>query len=207
MKLWTSEHTFEHPWETVAKAAWRKYPNPLNPGVTGIDVLNRHVDTAGRLQTHRLLITKWAFPTWVHGILGSDATCYGSEVSTVDPKQKSLELKTTNLTLNEIISVDERLTYTPHPENKNHTILKQEASINVRGVPLSGYLEGVVEGTIDSNAGKGRQAMEMAISKIKNEMEELAKAAQHAAQKEMTLVAKRFDSIKLLDTDKKSAQH
>lgn len=34
------------------------------------------------------------------------------------------------------------------------TILKQEASINVRGVPLSGYLEGVVEGTIDSNAGK-----------------------------------------------------
>jgi len=49
--------------------------------------------------------------------------------------------------------------------------------------------------------------MEMAISKIKNEMEELAKAAQHAAQKEMTLVAKRFDSIKLLDTDKKSAQH
>ncbi|CAH1644913.1 unnamed protein product [Spodoptera littoralis] len=31
MKIWTSEHTFNHPWETVAQAAWRKYPNPITP--------------------------------------------------------------------------------------------------------------------------------------------------------------------------------
>ena len=59
---------FRHPWETVAKAAWRKYPNPLNPGVTGIDVLNRHIDSRGRLESHRLLITKWSLPSWVHGV-------------------------------------------------------------------------------------------------------------------------------------------
>lgn len=34
------------------------------------------------------------------------------------------------------------------------TILRQEASITVRGLPLSGYLEGVIEGNIDTNAGK-----------------------------------------------------
>ena len=49
--------------------------------------------------------------------------------------------------------------------------------------------------------------MEMAISKIKGEMEELAKSAQLAAQKEMTLVAKTFDNIKLLDNDSASFPH
>lgn len=30
-------------------------------------------------------------------MLGTDATCFGSEISTVDPNQKTLELKTTNV--------------------------------------------------------------------------------------------------------------
>ncbi|KAF6019780.1 SLMO2 [Bugula neritina] len=197
MKLWTSEHTFEHPWETVAKAAWRKYPNPMNPGVTGIDVLNRSIDSRGRLESHRLLITKWSLPSWVHTMLGTDATCFGSEVSLVDPKSKTLELRTTNLTLHDYLSIDETLVYSPHPSNKNHTLLKQEASINVKGLPLSGYLEGVVVGNIDNNAGKGRQAMEWAISNIKSEMEELAKTAQTVsltAQKELTKTMQFIDT-------------
>ena len=37
----------------------------MNPGVTGIDVLNRKIDEQGRLQSHRLLITKWSLPSWV----------------------------------------------------------------------------------------------------------------------------------------------
>ena len=32
-------------------------------------------------------------------MLGTDATCFGSEISTVDPAQKTLELKTTNVSL------------------------------------------------------------------------------------------------------------
>lgn len=43
--------------------------------------------------------------------------------------------------------------------------------------------------------------MEFAISTIKKEMEELAKSAQLAAQKEMTLVSNKLDTIKLLDRD------
>lgn len=51
-----------HPWETVTKAAMQKYPNPMNPSVFGVDVLDRSVDTEGRLHSTRLLSTEWGLP-------------------------------------------------------------------------------------------------------------------------------------------------
>ncbi|XP_048451444.1 PRELI domain containing protein 3A-like [Rhincodon typus] len=54
-----------HPWETVIKAAMRKYPNPMNPNVVGVDVLERNLDTRGRLHSHRLLSTEWGLPSIV----------------------------------------------------------------------------------------------------------------------------------------------
>ncbi|KAJ8972072.1 hypothetical protein NQ317_019701 [Molorchus minor] len=63
MKIWTSEHTFNHPWETVATAAWRKYPNPHNTAVIGTDVIERRV-VDGVLHTHRLVSSIWYFPKW-----------------------------------------------------------------------------------------------------------------------------------------------
>ena len=54
-----------HPWETVAQAAWRKYPNPMNPGVKGIDVVERKVDAKGVLRSHRLMATEWGIPDWL----------------------------------------------------------------------------------------------------------------------------------------------
>lgn len=53
-----------HPWETVVKAACRKYPNPLNPSVLGTDVIDRKVKD-GVLYSHRLVTTQWRFPTWI----------------------------------------------------------------------------------------------------------------------------------------------
>lgn len=56
-----------HPWETVAQAAWRKYPNPMSPGVIGTDVVERSV-VDGVLHTHRLVSTKWYFPRWAQAV-------------------------------------------------------------------------------------------------------------------------------------------
>ena len=55
---------FSHPWETVVTAAWRKYPNPHNPAVIGMDVVDRKVDEQGILRSHRLLSTSWGLPGW-----------------------------------------------------------------------------------------------------------------------------------------------
>ncbi|XP_054580002.1 PRELI domain containing protein 3A isoform X3 [Eptesicus fuscus] len=155
MKIWSSEHVFGHPWDTVIKAAMRKYPNPMNPCVVGVDVLERSVDRRGRLHSHRLLSTEWGLPALVKAILGTSRTLtYIKEHSVVDPVEKKMELCSTNITLTNFVSVNERLVYTPHPKNPAMTVLTQEAIITVKGISLGSYLEGLMANTISSNAKK-----------------------------------------------------
>ncbi|KAM4689161.1 PRELI domain containing protein 3A isoform 2-T2 [Discoglossus pictus] len=142
----------------------RKYPNPMNPCVVGVDVFDRSLDTQGRLHSHRLLSTVWGLPGLVRAILGTNRTLtYIKEHSVVDPIEKKMVLCSTNITLTNLVSVDERLVYKPHPENPEETVLTQEAIITVKGVSLSSYLEGLMANTISSNARKGWDAIEWII--------------------------------------------
>lgn len=52
----------------VIKAAMQKYPNPMNPSVVGVDVLDRDVDKQGRLHSKRLLSTEWGLPSIVKSV-------------------------------------------------------------------------------------------------------------------------------------------
>ncbi|XP_050763015.1 PRELI domain containing protein 3B isoform X3 [Gymnogyps californianus] len=160
MKIWTSEHVFDHPWETVTTAAMQKYPNPMNPSVVGVDVLDRHVDPSGKLHSHRLLSTEWGIPSIV----------------------KSISF--TNL-----VSVDERLVYKPHPHEPDKTILTQEAIISVKGVSLSSHLEGLMANTISSNANKGREALEWVINRLNAEIEEFTASARGTMRNSMAAAA------------------
>uniref|UniRef100_A0A1B0C1Z8 PRELI/MSF1 domain-containing protein n=1 Tax=Glossina palpalis gambiensis TaxID=67801 RepID=A0A1B0C1Z8_9MUSC len=56
--------------------------------------------------------------------------------------------------------------YEPHPTDSGETLLKQEASVSVRGVPLSHYLGDLLTSTISENAVKGRQGLEWVIGRI-----------------------------------------
>ncbi|XP_024619692.1 PRELI domain containing protein 3A isoform X1 [Neophocaena asiaeorientalis asiaeorientalis] len=133
----------------------RKYPNPMNPSVVGVDVLERSVDSRGRLHSHRLLSTEWGLPSLVRAILGTSRTLtYIREHSVVDPVGKKMELCSTNITLTNWVSVSERLVYTPHPEDPGRTVLTQEAVITVKGISLGSYLESLMANTISSNAKK-----------------------------------------------------
>ncbi|KAL1766021.1 PRELI domain containing protein 3B, partial [Sigmodon hispidus] len=80
---------------------------------------------------------------------------YVQEHSVVDPVKKTMELKSTNISFTNMISVDERLTYRPHTQDPEKTVLTQEAIITVKGIILSSYLEGLMASTISSNANKG----------------------------------------------------
>ncbi|XP_063320864.1 PRELI domain containing protein 3B-like [Pelmatolapia mariae] len=178
MKIWTSEHIFNHPWETVTKAAMQKYPNPMNPSVFGVDVLDRSVDTEGRLHSTRLLSTEWGLPALAKSMFGVTRTCtYVQEHSVVDPKQQTFELQSTNISFTNLVSVDEKLTYKPHPQDPEKTVLTQEALISVKGVSLSNHLEGLMAKTISVNASKGREAMEWVIRRLNAEIEELTATA------------------------------
>jgi len=174
MKIWTSEHIFNHPWETVTQAVWQKYPNPMNPSVVGMDVVERKVEN-GELYSHRLVTTKWGFPRWAEMILGPTNLCHASEHSRVNPHRKEMVLKTTNLTFCSFVAWQEHITYKPHPKDSEKTILQQDAVITVHNVPLTNWIENYITGQISYNATKGRQAIEWVVSRINDEVEELKK--------------------------------
>jgi hypothetical protein len=173
MRIWSSEHVFNHSWDNVVKAALQKYPNPLNPGVIGVDVVDRRIED-GIIKSHRLLTTHWCMSPWIAKLLGGNKTCYASEHSQVDLKTKTLSLRSRNLTYNNIINVDERLVYSIHPTDSSKTLLKQEAEITVQNVPLIDYMENLVANKINTNASKGRQAIEFIIEKMNSITDEAA---------------------------------
>ncbi|KAF7996651.1 hypothetical protein HCN44_002297 [Aphidius gifuensis] len=193
MRIWTNEHTFNHPWETVAQAALRKYPNPMNSAVLGADVIDRQV-VNGVLHTHRLVVSEFKFPSWTHAIIGHANVCYASEHSEVDPVKKAMLLKTRNLTFCKYISVDETLKYVPHPTDKTKTVLKQEAIVMCRGVPLASYMEDLLTKKISFNAGTGRQAVEWVIN-LDKEVKELANSAAKSIDESFTQTKRQFDDI------------
>jgi len=173
MKIWESQHTFSHPWETVTKALWRKYPNPLNPHVIGVDIVDRRVTPEGHLFSERLMTTEWGLANWVKKLIGFDEHAYAHEISAVDPENKTLSINSRNLTFESKVNVEERITYSPHPEDPDKTLMTQQAIVTVQGVPLTSYMEQLMTTSIAGNASKGREALESVIVRVQNEAKDI----------------------------------
>uniref|UniRef100_A0A0N4ZMG3 PRELI/MSF1 domain-containing protein n=1 Tax=Parastrongyloides trichosuri TaxID=131310 RepID=A0A0N4ZMG3_PARTI len=168
MQYWGEEYIFDHPWHTVVAAAWRKYPNPLNNAVTGMDVLSQNVD-GSTLKSERILQSQFSVPGWAARITGFSGTQYSHEYSEVDVDKKEMNLLTRNLNGSSFITVDEKLIYRPHPTDPNKTILKQEASVSVNLPAFTDTCERAFLSTYSSNAEKGRKGVEWVIDQIKKE--------------------------------------
>ncbi|XP_031827703.1 PRELI domain containing slowmo [Nomia melanderi] len=193
MKVWTSYHIFEHPWDTVVQAAYRKYPNPLNPSVLGTDVIERHVDK-GILYSHRLVTTEWRLPRWVASFFGN-GPCYGSEWSEVNPQTKEMVVKTVNLSLGTHISVGEEVRYTSDPEDPNKTLLTQQAVVSIKGIPLIDQMERLLTKTIEQNAKKGRMAIEWVIERIQADMKDITTLTKRGMDDLQSAAKKSLDDI------------
>lgn len=113
----------------------------------------------------------------------------------MNPTARHMILKTINLTFCKYIAVDETLRYMPHPKNPEQTLLKQEAVVTVKGVPLNAYMEDLLANKISLNAGKGRQAMEWVISKLDSEVKDLANSAVKSTDEIIFQTRKSIDDI------------
>lgn len=103
-------------------------------------------------------------------IIGTPKVCYASERSVVDPNERQMTLKTTNVTFGSFLSMDEILQYRPHPTDPSKTLLRQQATVSIEGVPLNRYMEEVLTKNIHNNANRGRQGLEWVINKINTEV-------------------------------------
>jgi hypothetical protein len=167
MKVWSNQYTFNHPWETVVRAAVTKYSNPKYPSVLGVDVVDRVVHN-GLIKSHRLLTTHWNLLKFA--ILAKDRLCHASEHSEIDINKKTFTFRTRNLTFTNLINVHETCVYAEHPEDKEKTILKHESVITIKNMPLIGRLESMTANSISTNADAEAKAIELLINSTSSQM-------------------------------------
>lgn len=105
------------PWSftSVAKAFFRRYPNPFSKHVLSEDVISRTIDpTTGNLYTVRLISKTNKKPAWMDFI--GESIAYVVEESIVDPKQQRILTRTRNINLATYLSVIEFCNYHPTPD-------------------------------------------------------------------------------------------
>lgn len=102
---------------------------------------------------------------------------YVRETSELDPKTKKLTMKTQNLSMCNVLTINETITYTVNPQDESSTMFKQEAQI-LAGSALSrfsSYIEDFCLTRFRDNAAVGRAGFEMVLEKLN-------KARQEASQ-------------------------
>ncbi|KAF9938717.1 hypothetical protein BGZ75_007308 [Mortierella antarctica] len=175
MKFFQATHTFDHSWAQVTAANWMKYPNEQCPHVVAVDVLERHVDPeTGVLRTERLLTCNQNAPALVLKFLGGSTVSYVRETSELDPKTQKLTMKTQNLSMCNVLTINETITYTAHPHNESSTMFKQEAQIAAGSAlsRFSSYIEDFCLTRFRDNAAVGRAGFEMVLEKLKQARQE-----------------------------------
>jgi len=166
VKLFSTEHTFRHPFDRVTSAFWRKYPNEHAAHVKAVDVTDRRIDDQGRLITTRLMSCESAVPAWLRGA-GLPQSCYVAECSVVDPAAQKMVVKSSNLSGASLMVVEETCTYssvpapvaavsTPATPVPSHTHYRQEPKITAFLPFLSPKFEAY---TLSNMTHKSREGM------------------------------------------------
>merc|ERR1712108_134677 len=137
------------------------------------DVVDRKV-VDGVLHSHRIVSSDWGLADWVQRLIGANKVCYASEYSTVDPKNRLMEMRSKNMSFCNVVNMEEKMTYTPDPEDPDRTLMKQETVVTVQGVPLTSYMEGIIVNTVSSNSSKCRAlSLSSSLEKLKSEYVDL----------------------------------
>ncbi|OZC08953.1 PRELI-like family protein [Onchocerca flexuosa] len=165
-----------HPWDTVTRAAWCKYPNPMNSNISGIDILRQHSLIDGSLRSERIIQSHFSIPTWATKLTGFSGTQYSYEVTEINPAKKKMTLITRNMNAGRFLRVDERLLYKPDPCNRDRTILQQEAAVSVDLPAFADYCEKMFLNIYETNARKGRKGLEWVIDQFNSSSRSVSNA-------------------------------
>jgi len=171
MKFFSSQCSFDYPWDHVSASTWRKYPNEMSTHVVAVDVLRREFDKkTGILTTERLITCRQNIPNWLLAVVGGRNISYVREVSEVDPMQKTLTLRSQNLTMCNLLSVQEIVTYSPDRSDPSKTIFDQQARI-VAYAAIQRLCNKIEDWSVErfkQNADIGKIGFEMVLNRLAN---------------------------------------
>jgi len=192
MKIFSSTHLYDYSWDQVTTANWLKYPNPNCAHVVHVDILNRELDPAtGILHTERLITCRQPIPAFFRRILGAGDLSFAREVSHVDPVGRVHASTTWNLSMRDVMTVEERCDYrvaavdeadaTPALSEslEGRTVFVQEARISalVNFSRLASRVEDFALARFDENAAIGRRGFEWVLERLWKEGAAVARLA------------------------------
>lgn len=185
VKLFSAEHTFQHPFDRTTSAFWRKYPNDAAAHVKAIDITDRRIDAQGRLITNRIMSCESALPSWLKAA-GLPQQCFVAESSVVDPRTRTMVVKSSNLSGASLMVVEETCTYQQCPTNPTtSTHYKQEAKITAFLPFLAGKFESYSLSNLQSKSKEGMAVVEKLCQKIQTAgVMSLLKFDSHATTKQ-----------------------
>ena len=186
MRLFSNEHVYEHPWENVSAANWKKYPNEITTHVIHVDYLSRHFDASqGILHTERLITCKQSLPAFILKMFGIDTVAYIYEKSEVNIKSKTLTLHGRNLTASNILTVEETCVYQPDitAPSMNRTLFTQTAQMTgfVWSSSIREKLEELCFDRFHVNSQRGLQALENVLQTLNANLDNMMDIVKHEA--------------------------
>ncbi|OTB01156.1 hypothetical protein M426DRAFT_323672 [Hypoxylon sp. CI-4A] len=167
MKVFSSSHTFNYSWEEVSTANWRKYCpwNDKSTHVIAVDTIAREVDPAtGILRTERLITCKQSAPEWLKSMMGCMETSQVFETSYVDPVAKTVTMVSQNVTLANLVNVQETVIY--KPLDAHRTQFEQDARITALcggWQRIKNSIEDTLVTRFRENAVKGKEGFELVL--------------------------------------------
>lgn len=159
----------------------------MTPHVTNVDYLSRRIDpVTGNLHTERLLSCKQNIPDFFMKIFGGQNSSIVYEKSVVDLEGRKLVLKACNLTLSQILTIEETCTYEAfktqdlksdngnvNVQNKDQDWTKFTQEASIRSFSAWNYLRDSLEdfsiSRFQINANKGRLALEHVLQDLYND--------------------------------------
>ncbi|KAH3670400.1 hypothetical protein OGAPHI_000915 [Ogataea philodendri] len=173
MKVFTSTQFYNYSWDYVSAANWCKYPNELSTHVVGVDVLRREFDaTKGTLTTERLITCKQPIPRWLTFLVGGQDKSFVREVSVIDRNQKTLTMRSCNLTMCRLLKVYETVLYRPDPVSPvSRTRFEQVAEITAFA-SLRQLCEKLEDWSVErfgQNASKGKLGFDSVLKNLEEQ--------------------------------------
>ncbi|KAF3319801.1 protein slowmo 1 [Carex littledalei] len=177
---YTQEHVYEHPWDRVTSAAWRKFTDPDTPTVLShildVHTLSRRLDPVhGVFSSTRSITVRSPSLPFPLCRLSPSPTILCLETSFVDAPCRSMEIVSKNASLKGLIEVEEKSSYRPHHQRPEQwTTFRQETSIRCKPLvsvasALAEHVEHMCAERFRQNSVKGREIIERICKYLESE--------------------------------------
>jgi len=155
VKYFETSNVFNYTWDQVAKAFWRRYPNPYSTHVLSEDIIYREIQ-GEFLFTRRLMTKTNSVPKWGERFVKTTIVSI-VEDSYINPKEKTIKTVTRNVGYTRVMGIIENAVYTTNPDNPSQTIVRRNAQVDSQIFGFRRAIEGFGVDRFRKNCNKAIQ--------------------------------------------------